>query len=151
MKIKSYQTSPFRAQGVEKKVVTRRKDKGGNYVNRETGEILNVLDVKTEMIVDTDSEPFVKLFRNALKILPMLSKPSLTLLCHIMSNLPKNSEEILLPREVVISEVPTLKGNGWYRAIRQLISLGVLAQGKSPIHYWVNPNVIFNGRRTVTE
>jgi len=139
--------NPFKATGLTKKRVMTRP-KVGPYVNIGTGEMLEVQPLSRVVEVDNDPVPFVKLFSDALHILPRLSKPSMTLFCLIAGSLKPNKDTVILLREQVVLHYPSLRGQGWYRALHQLTQLGVI-RNKEGSEYWINPNVMFNGRRTL--
>lgn len=145
---KNHGNNPFRPIGLTRKTVLTRP-RSGPYVNLGTGEMVEVQGLSKEVEVDADPMPFVKLFADALKILPLLSKPSLTLFCYMAENLKPSKPTVMLRRELAVQHSPSLKGTGWYKAVRQLTQLGVIAE-KGMDEYWVNPNVVFNGRRKIS-
>ena len=139
--------SPFQPIGLEKKMVVKKH--ASVVLDRDTGELINGTPLGSHVMIEVDKASFVKLYVQGIKVLKILSRPSMEVFCYIAENLKIGSQEINLNRQLLIMSCPTLKGSGYYKAIQQLTTLGVISP-KEDGHYYVNPNILHNGRRRTT-
>lgn len=139
--------SPFQPIGLEKKMVVKRHK--GVVVDKDTGEVIDGTPLGSQVVIEVDKASFVKLYIQGVKILRILSRPSLEVFCYIAENLRIGSQEVELSRQLLLTQCPSLKGSGYYKAIQQLTALGVISL-KEGTRFYVNPNILHNGKRKST-
>lgn len=157
---KSYENNPFIKNGEyfeHMKKYARWKNNGDqediddderyNYNNK--GVAISIIKETDSVLYD--SEAYVKMYWSCTSILTSLNKGAIKLLCYIMENLRPNSDTIILSPVVIMKEKEINQARLYYIGLRNLMDNKVIARtDKSKTEYYINPRVIFNGRREKT-
>ena len=149
----SYRDNPFlsatTAIATKKRVMVR----GGKAIlDTSTGELEDVAEVV--MVRQVDSEQFVKLFTQNLRIFFDLTPVTMKLLQVLLSQVQGavNTDRVMLSLTVMqdyFSEIgvePMSKAS-FHRAVRELIEKQFIAETLLAGLYFINPNLFFNGDR----
>lgn len=139
-----YEESPFEAKGL---TVIRRDTSATKQLVHETGEVITLSEVDDELKV-LDPLPYIKFYAEGAKLLPFLGKRGMCVLCYVLSSLKPGRRDIDMHYVDVIEEYPSLKGDGYYKGVAELMQYGFIAMKKGRGHkFWINMNMFFNGDR----
>lgn len=140
--------SPFSVADVQAKPnITQSKSL--TMVSEITGEILHFSQPGRQYMQFKDAGTYVKFFRQGIRMLADLSPSGVRLLCVVMETLKPGKYTVELSRSICAQlGYANLDGASFYRGLIDLLDHGVLARA-GPSTYWVNPNTVFNGDRTV--
>lgn len=127
--------------------------KGGKaIVDQVTGEYEDVAEIV--MVRQVDSEQFVKLFTQNLRVFFDLTSGTMRLLEVLLAQVQRapNQDRVMLNMAVmhdyftVINIFPMSKAS-FHRAVRELIEKRFIAETILTGLYFINPNLFFNGDR----
>lgn len=148
---------------VENTVSTRKRrtvvgGKGMAIVNTETGEVETAVEIVRVTTVDT--EQFVKVFTQNLRVFFDLSSITIKLLEVLLSQVQKapNTDKVMLNVSIAqdyfteTSREPISKAS-FHRAIKEMLDKNFVAETQLSGLFFINPNLFFNGDRVrfVTE
>ena len=149
-----YRENPFMT---EQSVSTRRKRvtvsaKGKAVLDLETGELENVVEIV--MVKEVDSEQFVKLFTQNMRVFFDLTPVTLKLVQVLLSQVQKspNNDKVML--SITVAEdyftetsIDAISKASFHRAIKELLDKQFIAETLLPGLFFINPNLFFNGDR----
>jgi hypothetical protein len=117
-----------------------------DIVDKPTGDTKKqkVLILGEQKVVDT--QEYSKVFMGEIKRFFGLSKSSLLLLDYIMENIRYNQDRICLYYPDIKERLSMHKGT-MYAAIKQMITVNIIARASTPGCYYINPAVVFKGER----
>jgi hypothetical protein len=125
---------------------------GKAIVDQTTGEMENVAEVV--MIRQVDSEQFVKLFTQNLKVFFDLTPGTMKLLQVLLAQVQKNANQDRVMLNVSImqdyfltSKTDALSKASFHRSVKELIEKRFIAETVLTGLYYINPNLFFNGDR----
>ncbi len=148
--IRDYETfrqNPFKPQGITLVDYTP-KEEEQIVTNTETGEYGIYRKLGRTIRKKKDTQPYKKLFDEALEPLSELTTPGLKVFAFITKNLVRNSDEVLIePKEIMrFSKYKSMFPI--YKGIAQLLFYRFITRkAGSDACYFVNPNMFFNGDR----
>ena len=132
--------------------------KGMAVVNTETGEMGDAVEIVRVTTVDT--EQFVKVFTQNLRVFFDLSSITIKLLEVLLSQVQKapNTDKVMLNVSIAqdyfteTSREPISKAS-FHRAIKEMLDKNFVAETQLSGLFFINPNLFFNGDRVrfVTE
>lgn len=149
-----YRENPFMS---EQSISTRRKRvtvsaKGKAMLDLETGEIENAVEIV--MVKEVDSEQFVKLFTQNMRVFFDLSPVTLKLVQVLLSQVQKNPNNDKVMLSIAIAEdyftetaIDPISKASFHRAIKELLEKQFIAETLLPGLFFINPNLFFNGDR----
>lgn len=147
--LQEYKTNPFTGQEFINKMnafaKAKQKTTDTKANHNENGTIKDYTTQGQKTYYD--SEEFTKLFIRHAEILTELSKPSLRIMIYIIKNIEKEIDTITLTG-VKIKELLSMTDHTYHLAIRNLYEKKIIArttEGKNK--YYINPNILWNGRR----
>lgn len=137
-------------------IATRKKRvtvKGGKaVVDLETGEMEDVAEIV--MVRSVDTEQFVKLFTQNLRVFFDLTSPTMKLLQVLLAQVQRtpNSDRVMLSMPIMLdyfteSSQPALSKASFHRAVKELLIKQFIAATALPGLFFINPNLFFNGDR----
>jgi len=137
-------------------IATRKKRvtvKGGKaVVDLETGEMEDVAEIV--MVRSVDTEQFVKLFTQNLRVFFDLTSPTMKLLQVLLAQVQRtpNSDRVMLSMPIMLdyfteSSLPALSKASFHRAVKELLTKQFIAATALPGLFFINPNLFFNGDR----
>lgn len=117
----------------------------GDVVNQYTGELMLSA---AHMVISrpVDKKEFIKLFRIAIPTLYKLSDVSIKPYLYLVEGMPINSDWSCFVL------VDCMKATGYskptiYKGLAELCKHNLIARTTTPLKYWMNPNIAFNGSR----
>lgn len=152
--VTSYRENPFITSDTA--IATRGKrivvSGGKAIVDVQTGEMENVAEIV--MVRQVDSEQFVKLFTQNLRIFFDLTPVTMKLLQVLLSQVQRapNTDRVMLNLMIMQDfftehqDEPMSKAS-FHRAVRELIEKKFIAETMLGGLYFINPNLFFNGDR----
>lgn len=152
--VTSYRDNPFITATTA--IATRRKrvvvSGGKAIVDTATGEYENVAEIV--MIKQVDSEQFVKLFTQNLRVFFDLTPVTMKLLQVLLSQCQQapNMDRVMLNLTVmqdffIMHQDEPMSKASFHRAVRELIDKQFIAETMLGGLYFINPNLFFNGDR----
>lgn len=150
----SYRENPFLTETTA--IATRRKRvvvRGGKaIVDTATGEVEDVAEVV--MVQKVDSEQFVKVFTQNLKLFFDLTPGTMKLLQVLLHQVQRapNTDRVML-NMAIMEDYFTGTGQeamskaSFHRAVKELIEKQFIAETVLTGLYFINPNLFFNGDR----
>lgn len=114
-------------------------------LNKQTGE-QDDYQITTKKRLDY--EPFVKIFKPLMRILPDLKKPSQDLLRYIMLNIARDSDRISIHAASIIKDKVIGSKRNVYVAINELQEKEIIHSSSIPNVYFINPKMLFIGDRS---
>lgn len=142
--------SPFIDESFEKQFAIVHRDKSLGQINTECDDfgVVSSLEskVRTQVIVDT--QPYWKSYHSAFAIQAKLSHNALRLYLYIAQYLKPTDDKVDLSDLKPIMDAFNWKSpTMFYRGLKELIELGVVAKSGIVGSYWVNLKLFFNGSR----
>lgn len=152
--VQTYRENPFitsttAISTAKKRVVV----KGGKaIVDQSTGEFEDVAEIV--MVRHVDSEQFVKIFTQNLKVFFDLTPGTIKMLQVLLNQVQKtpNSDKVMLNLNLtqdyfVEHKTEPMSKASFHRAVRELIDKQFIAETVLSGLYFINPNLFFNGDR----
>jgi len=144
-----YEINPFRVRNGALKECFKRIE-GGDYeladVNSGEVNVFRKAAKNRRVLVDTGN--YVKLFREGIEIICLLSPATLQVFFYIIRNLKPHMDSVSLESSVVCEKCSGFSDRTFRRAIFELLDKKVIARKKgSSIEFFVNINYVFNGSR----
>lgn len=143
-----YDDYPFETKGMFVAYKRSKTHVAKKQVVHETGEVITMSELEDEKEFIMDSEPYIKMFKSGYLLLPNIGKRGSAVLSYVLSQMTPGRNFVEMHYEDVISRYPSLKGDGFYVGVSELMTFGALAMRSGRGHrYWVNMNMFFNGDR----
>ena len=114
-------------------------------VDSETGETKGIGMLHRYKEVDKDH--FVKIFVKEVSSLFDLSKSGLKAFGYILTIMPINKDEIFIHMPDLLSYCGWTSYASAYKGLGELMANKIIAMSEKHGHWFVNPNIIFNGDR----
>jgi hypothetical protein len=151
MKITDYDTyskSPFELEGIKSRTITKKPDVE-LAANLNTGEIYELQKTSTCKTYLHDSLPFTKVYHTSLNSVKDFSIPTLKVWCYILQYLGMKENFIILHVVSLKEFTGYATTPNIYKGIASLLEKGFIARATGySSKYWINPNLMFNGKRT---
>lgn len=148
-----HKENPFlQASGIatRKKRVTVKGNKA--VVDMDTGEVEDVAEIV--MVRTVDTEQFVKIFTQNLRVFFDLTSPTMKLLQVLLAQVQRtpNSDRVMLSMPIMLdyfteTAQPSLSKASFHRAVKELLVKEFIAATALPGLFFINPNLFFNGDR----
>lgn len=141
----------------EHTVSTRRKritvgGRGRAIIDTETGEVEDTAEIV--MVRDVDSEQFVKLFTQNIRVFFDLTPGTMKLVQVLLSQVQKhpNTDRVMLSIAIAQdyfaeTQGPTLSKASFHRAVKEMLEKQFIAETMLSGLFFINPNLFFNGDR----
>lgn len=142
----THKANPFRGDMIIVPVKMARKAADPNRVMlvKDTGEerTINFNFHETK-----ENEPFIKIFKESVKMMFGLSTTSMKVFWYITTNVPVNSEVVHVSREECMEFCTFKTPKSYYDGITELLDRELIAKTDKDDYYYINPVVFFNGNR----
>lgn len=156
-KVKDFETNstnpyiPHPTEMVKKwKIYAKRKKKrhgGGQFANVDGGEVMEAeLFVFGEWLI-SEREEFSKLYAAGRDAMVGLSQAGVRMLCYLLKSLKKDSDTVYLSVEGFLEYANYKNRKSYYEGAFELLQAGFVARCLRENDYFINPNMIFNGKR----